>query len=279
MKQEVRDQQRLQTILEWEDTYFTHEATDVEYSYLKWSDKLVEQLGNTRKQKVLMQLDHVFIHMHAYLQNTRSHEETKKRILQYARVFEPTINELEDLRYLPIEQLDYMTEQLMAKQRLLSLGQGGLTGMGGMFLLAADLPAAIAINLRSVQQIATIYGFDLKRPIEMVVALKLLHLATLPKAFQAHEWDKLWNDVNEHQVDDVFYAGKEDIIEPEWLQHLIRQLAKSFVITMLRKRMIQGLPLVGMAFGAGMNYRLSQQVIELAHKFYQKRLLIDRNDR
>ncbi|PAM96143.1 ABC transporter substrate-binding protein, partial [Flavobacterium sp. IR1] len=155
--------------------------------------------------------------------------------------------------------------------------QGGLTGMGGMFLLAADLPAVIAINLRSIQQIATIYGYDLKRPVEMVIALKLLHLSTLPKAFQAHEWDRLWQDLDQHHTDDIFYAGSEEIVEPEWLGQFIRQLAKSFVITMLRKKVFQGLPLVGMAFGAGINYRLSQQVIELSHKFYQKRLLAERN--
>lgn len=277
MRQEERDQKRYQAIIEWEDTYFKHEATDVEYTYLKWTDKLFEQLGDHRRQKVLMQIDHVFIHLHAYLQNTRSHEETRKRILQYAKVFAPTVDSIEDLQYLPVEQLDYMTDQLMAKQRLLALGQGGLTGMGGMFLLAADLPAVIAINLRSIQQIATIYGYDLKRPVEMVIALKLLHLSTLPKALQAHEWERLWHDLDQHHTNDIFYAGSEEIVEPEWLGQFIRQLAKSFVITMLRKKVFQGLPLVGMAFGAGINYRLSQQVIELSHKFYQKRLLTERN--
>ncbi|WP_100373764.1 EcsC family protein [Bacillus sp. FJAT-45037] len=274
-----KEQHRLESIREWERTYFDYEPTDVEYTYLKWSDKLFEQLGPTRKEKVVRQLDHLFIHLHAWLQNTRSHEEVKKRIIQYAQVFDPAVVDSSDMRDLSMEQLNYMTEQLMAKQRLLSLSQGGLTGMGGMFLLAADLPAAVAINLRSIQQIACIYGYDLKRPDEMVIALKLFHLATLPKAFQAHHWDKLWSDLEGHNVEDVFYGGEGEVIEPEWLQHFVRQIAKSFVITMLRKKMIQGLPLIGMAVGAGLNYRLSQQVIEVAHKFYQKRLLIERIDR
>ncbi len=64
----------------------------------------------------------------------------KKRIdalFNMQSIFDSNLSTIEDLRQLSLEQLDYLAEQLMAKQRLLALGQGGLTGMGGVFLLAS----------------------------------------------------------------------------------------------------------------------------------------------
>jgi hypothetical protein len=267
--------QRWNEIKEWEKTFFHYDATDLTGTYNKWNELLYQQLGKKQKQKWLEKMDACLIHLHAWLQNSRSYEETKKRVISHARIFNPQITEVEELQNLPIEQLDYLAEQLMAKQRLLAFGQGGLTGMGGTFLLIADLPALAVIQLRSLQHLALVYGYDVRRPIEMVNLLKLFYVATLPKAYQALEWKKLVEAVEEQDLDHVFYQGDDSILQEASLEQLTNQLAKSFVITMLRKKLIQGVPFVGMAVGAGMNYRFSQQVIEIGQHFYQKRRLLE----
>ncbi|GAE34139.1 EcsC family protein [Halalkalibacter akibai] len=267
--------QRWNEIKEWEELFFHYDATDLGGTYHKWNERVLQQLGPKQKQKWLEKMDACLIHFHAWLQNSHSYEETKKRVISHARIFAPHISEVEELQNLPLEQLDYLAEQLMAKQRLLALGQGGLTGMGGTFLLLADLPALAVIQLRSLQYLALVYGYDVRRPIEMVNLLKLFYVATLPKAYQAEEWDKLIEEVEQQDRDHVFYEGDDSILKQESLEQLTNQLIKSFVITMLRKKLIQGVPLVGMAVGAGMNYRFSQQVIEIGQRFYQKRRLLD----
>jgi hypothetical protein len=50
------------------------------------------------------------------------------------------------------------------------------------------------------------------------------------------------------------------------------------MLFLLRKKLIQGMPLFGMAIGAASNYFLAKQVSEIAHNFYQKRFLLEKNN-
>ncbi|WP_332689848.1 EcsC family protein [Halalkalibacter lacteus] len=266
---------RWNEIKEWEEAFFISESTDIISTYSRLTERAFDQLGQKRKQKWLTMMDTCLLHLQAWLQHTRSYEETKRRVISHARMFDPHVATIDDLQSLPLEQLDYLAEQLMAKQRLLALGQGGLTGMGGAFLLLSDLPALAVIQLRSLQHLALVYGYDVRRPIEMMNMLKLFHVATIPKSYQADEWDKLIREVEEQDRDHVFYQGDDSIVGDSIFEQLIKQIVKSFVLTMLRKKVIQGVPLVGMAIGAGLNYRFSQQVIDIGQHFYQKRRLLE----
>ncbi len=268
-------QKRLDEVKEWEDHFFSYESSDVKTTYSKWTEQVFNQLGDQRKKKWLEAMDTCLLHLQAWLHHSRSYDETKKRVISHARTFDPTVSSIDDLQELPLEQLDYLADQLMAKQRLLALGQGGLTGMGGAFLLLADLPALAVIQLRSLQHLALVYGYDVRRPVELMNLLKLFYVATTPKTHQANEWDKLLHEVGEQNREHVFYDGDDAILQDSIFEQLTKQIAKSFVIMMLRKKLIQGVPLVGMAVGAGMNYRFSQQVIEVGQHFYQKRRLIE----
>src|SRR5699024_3415709 len=109
--------------------------------------------------------------------------------------------------------------------------------------------------------------------------LKIFHAASLPKNLQFQSWHKLENEVYEQENDPYFYQGTETITHSSWLEHVLKQLAKVIAIQMLRKKVIQGVPLLGMAFGAGINYQFSRQVTEMAHQFYQKRYLIEKKQR
>ncbi|WP_100405110.1 EcsC family protein [Bacillus solitudinis] len=269
------DDRTLEQILDWEERFFAHVPSDLEHTSLKWTNWAFSKLGRAKQQLFLSQIDTLIIHIQAWLHNGRSHEETTKRIIQHARVFNHQIQDLKDLQLLNLEQLEYIVEQQMARQRLLAFSQGGLTGMGGAFFMAADLPAMVAINIRSIQQLAFTYGYNLDEPVEMMMALKLFHLTSLPKAFQEEAWLQLFEDVEIHRDQNLFYQGKEGIIEAEWLANLVKQVGKNLAISMLRKKMIQGVPLIGMAFGAGMNYRFAKQVIEISHMFYKKRFIME----
>jgi len=50
------------------------------------------------------------------------------------------------------------------------------------------------------------------------------------------------------------------------------------VIALFRRKMIQGMPLVSIAIGAGANYQLTRKVTELAHKYYQYRYLKEKEE-
>jgi len=203
--------------------------------------------------------------------------DAKERILSSGRIFKKDLEKIEDLKQLQIEQLEYIAEQQIARHRLYSFAQGGLAGTGGPLLLSADIPAIAVINLRAVQLIAMTYGVEVNTPFEMMTSLKVFHTATLPPRLQKEGWTMLMNELQSHD-DDYFYEGNEEITDITWLEQPVQQLLKALVITLFRKKLIQGIPLVSMAIGAGTNYQLTRKVTDVAHKYYQLRYLKEKEE-
>lgn len=272
---EDRQLKLLAEIERWESEYFSIEVTDFERTYHKWLQKGFAQFGEAKQEKILQSIDNFLFHFQAIIQNSRFLEEERKRLILLAQVFDPAIDTISDLKGLSIEQKKYIASQQIAKQRLLSFGQGGIAGMGGLFLLGTDFLAMLMINIRAIQLIALSYGFEVKKPFEMMVALKLLHISSLPKEFQKAYWEALWEEVEQMDGDSLFYEGKEEIIDVAWIAQPIQQMLKAIVIILLRKKLIQGVPLVGIAVGAITNYQFSRKVTEIAERFYQKRTIFE----
>jgi hypothetical protein len=203
--------------------------------------------------------------------------DAKERILGSGRIFRKDIENIADLRKLDIDQLQYIAEQQIARHRLYSFTQGGLSGTGGTLLLGADIPAMAVINLRVVQLIAMTYGFEVNTPFEMMTSLKVFHTATLPPRIQKEGWASLIAEL-EQQEELYFYEGNEKISDISWLEQPIQQLFKAMVIMLFRKKAIQGIPLVSMAIGAATNYQLTRKVTDFAHKYYQLRYLKDKEE-
>ncbi|HEU5141518.1 MAG TPA: EcsC family protein, partial [Bacillales bacterium] len=266
-----RDEKIWADILAWENRYFQYESNDLAFTYEKWVEAGFGKFSESVQVRVLNTIDTMLFHLHALIQNSQFQLEAKQRLLNEARLFDNTIDEISDLRQLEIDQLRYITEQHIARQRLLSFAQGGLTGTGGFFLLGIDFPAVITMNLRAIQLIALNYGYEVGMPGEMMTALKVFHTASLPKRLRHEAWMNLEDEVFKRKYDPYFYEDDQILVDSLWFEHTLKHLAKSVVIQLLRKKVVQGVPLLGMAFGAGMNYQFSRQVTEMAHYFYQKR--------
>ena len=265
-------------IIDWEQSLFEYIPTDIERALDKWIEFGFEKLDPEIKEQFFKNLDNMLFHLHAFIQGSDSQMIAKERLIKTARVLDEDIDQVTDLKKLTIDQLVYLADQQIAKYRIYSFAQGGLAGTGGT-LLGVDVPAVIMLNLRAVQNIANVYGYDVNIPYEMMTSLRVFHAATLPKRMRAAGWSKLINEVQ--QFDDQFYylyEKDEGLTNETWLEQPLIQILKSIVIILFRKKVIQGLPLVSMAFGAGMNYKLSRQVTEFANHFYQMRYLIEKNN-
>ncbi|WP_374724502.1 EcsC family protein [Calidifontibacillus erzurumensis] len=277
MKWSDREKQVYQDIASWERTLFEYIPSDIERTIDKWVEASFNKLDENIKEQFFKNLDQWLFHLHAFIQGSDSQIQAKERLLKSARVLDESITEVSDMKRLTIDQLSYLADQQIAKYRIYSLMQGGLAGTGGI-LLGVDIPAIIVLNLRAVQNIALVYGYDVNIPFEMMTSLKVFHAATLPKRMRAEGWSKLLEEAQ--QFDEqlyYFYEKDEQLTNESWLEQPLIQIMKSIVIMMFRKKLIQGLPLIGMAVGAGMNYRLSRQVTEFANRYYQMRYLIDKN--
>ena len=208
------------------------------------------------------------------IQSSQSQLEARNRILGTSRLFNESIEQLEDLKALSIDQLTYIAEQQTARHRLYSFVQGGATGAGGLLLLTADFPVMIALNVKAVQLIATSFGHDVNKPYEMMLALKVFHASLLPGRLQQYAWYNLLQELE--QEDSFFYEGDEAVLQPASTEIILKQILKTFSIYALRRKLFQGIPVIGMAIGSTVNYRLTRNVTEFANRFYQVRHIVEK---
>ncbi|MCA0986356.1 EcsC family protein [Guptibacillus algicola] len=270
-----REERRLEEIKQWEQEHFAQHATDIERTFQKWYEYQINTVDSSTRNKMYSIIDSALFHMHAFIQNSQSQVDASNRLLTDARLYNPEIEQIQDMKKLSVDQLAYIADQQIARQKMVSLAQGGLAGTGSLLLLGLDIPAVLAINLRTVQLIAMTYGYPVSYPAEMMIALKVFHMATLPKGLQKQGWMALEEELSQGHEHPYFYEGSEEIADLNWLQGPMKQVAKGTVLMMLRKKIIQGIPLFGIAIGASLNYRFTRSVSEAAHKFYQKRFLME----
>ena len=262
----------LREIERWENEMSNYELNDFEKLYDEWMMQYFSKLPGPLKKNFFESIDQWFLYTYTFLQNTNSQTEATQRIVQIARTYDENIERIEDLQELSIEKLTYLADQQVAKNRVYSFAQGGITGAGGFLLLAADLPLIVALNLRSIQLIGSSFGYNLNNPIEMLIALKVFHAGSLPKRLQGAAWEDLKEQVKE--LESVM-KNKELLTDESWLNQPIRQLFKTLFIVGFRKKLFQGIPLVSVGIGAAYNYKLAKQLTDFAKRFYQYRLIQD----
>lgn len=272
-----RETKVLNDIREWEKQLLSYEVNDLQLTYEKYLERSFSLLPEKVQRQFFSVIDSWLFHLHGMIQGSQIQMDAKERILSSGRVFNKDLHTIEDLRKLDIDQLQYIAMQQMARHRLYSFAQGGLAGTGGPLLLGIDIPAMAVINLRAVQLIAMTYGFEVNTPYEMMSSLRVFHTATLPPRLQKEGWSILMNELDS-SGDRYFYEGNEEFTDVTWLEQPIQQLLKGMVITLFRKRLIQGLPVVSMAIGAGTNYQLTRKVTEFAHNYYQLRYLNEKEE-
>ncbi|ASS95889.1 EcsC family protein [Peribacillus simplex] len=262
-------------ISEWQEKLYQYEPTDLAALYDKWLEEGFALLPENVQQQFFEKLDTWLFHLHAMVQSSQVQIDARERILASARVFNEEIETLSDLNHLSIDQLNYIANQHIAKHRLYSFAQGGMSGSGGLLLLGSDIPAMTVINVRIVQLIAMSYGVEVNTPFEMMLALKVFNAGAMPKRLQGIAWEELIREVQTAE-DDYFYLGIEELTNPTWMEQPLKQLLKALSIIVFRKKLVRGIPFISMAIGAGSNYQMTRSVSEFAQKFYQYRYLLEK---
>ncbi|MGM7702328.1 EcsC family protein [Pseudalkalibacillus sp. Hm43] len=278
MQWSKNEQQVWSTIQKWEEEYFTYVPTDFSRAYVKTFDEALARVNPTLKERALHTIDNLLFHLHSIILNTQFQQDAKQRIMLSAQAMNENVEVFEDIKDCRIEQLRYIAQHQVAKHRLLSFAQGGLSGAGGLLFLGIDIPASIAAHLRSIQVLALSYGYPINQPYETVLALRVFHAATLPKEHQHEAWDKLMNEVMQQEMNPYLFETEEVVADHKWMRHLVGLVGKGTVLFMLRKRLIQGIPVMGMVYGAAANYQLSRQITDFANHFYQKRWLLEKQE-
>ncbi|MFT8323353.1 MAG: EcsC family protein [Bacillus sp. (in: firmicutes)] len=258
----------LHTIETWEQQLNDYRLTNEAKRYKKYLEMGVKLLPDTTKSSLFMLMDRSLFELQSVLFNSSAQKKATDKILQTARVFHNNIFRLEDMNKLTIDQLNLLAQQHIAHYRMLAFSQGALTGSGKSSLLLTDILAALVINLRSIQVIASIYGRPANTPYEIMTVLKVFYAACLPKELQGNAWNELMEELV--YKEEFFYKGKEEIVDESNFELLVKQCVKLLFITMYSKSS----PLVSMLIGGGTNYHFTRKVTEFAHNYYQKSHLL-----
>ncbi|MCM3798153.1 EcsC family protein [Caldibacillus thermoamylovorans] len=261
----------------WEETFFVEETNDFERMYDYWLEQSIELIPDELRERFFNNLDQWLFYVQNAIQQSQNVNEKIELILTQAQIHNNQIQTVADLKLLPIEQLNHFANQQISNHQLLSLFQGGMSGSGHTLLLGADLPLMLTINLRAVQLIGSTYGYDMRYPFEMMIALKVFYCATLPKRFQKMFWQELMEEVTNASIP-FLYEGNEKITDASWLTRPLSQILKGWFIYLFNKKKETSNSLFSIVFSAGINYAITKKVVSFAKRFYQYRLLQEKLD-
>ena len=149
--------------------------------------------------------------------------------------------------------------------------EGGLTGAAGWPGLLIDVPALYTIALRTTQQIAVCYGYDLDSEDEQAYSMCLVKAGSSAdaesKIASVFELKKL-----EHAL--IMEGGRYLRAAPLSIG-VTREIAEAVGTGLLKRKALQMLPIVGGLVGASFNAYFLHEVAEAAYMGYRRRHLAD----
>lgn len=251
----------LKTIEKWEKDqkgiWFWERLTRLPFKLL---DKVTPKFIQAKIGSLLDELG-------SYIQNGGQYLTSEKSVFQfYEKKTGRTVNELADLQDVPLEEMKKVSLDLGGRRKNAATLQGASTGIGGLFTLAIDIPAILAISLKTLQEIAIIHGYDPKDKKERVFILKCLQFSTadyVGKGAILNELSDFHND--ERQSSEVISQIQG------W-----REVTLTFTESFGWKKLFQMVPVAGILFGAFANRSMISDLTETGTMLYQKRRILER---
>ncbi|HWO75480.1 MAG TPA: EcsC family protein [Bacillus sp. (in: firmicutes)] len=269
-----------ENVLQWEKNLVEYQGNDFERTYERWLNQAFEALPDYWKDPITQSIDQWIFHIYALFHETSIQNEAKERILSTAKAFNDEIQNFEDLKNLPLSQLNYIADREQSKHRIYSIIQGGLVGTGRTIFSSISIPVTLINNIRVVQLMSYIYGYDLSSPYELMTSLKVFHAATLPKRYQGEAWLSLKNDLLQKEKNSsYFYDGEEQIISKEWIEFGMDELIKLVAIQLFQPKKDGRFPLLSVVMGVQFQYSLSKRVASFAHHYYMYRYLLQHKNK
>jgi uncharacterized protein (DUF697 family) len=155
----------------------------------------------------------------------------------------------------------YIKQQIQFYQKTAS-AEGALTGAGGILMGFADFPIFIAIKIKMLFEIASLYGYDVKDYRERLYILYVFQLAfsSQQRRNEVFEFLRHW---------EAFSLGLPERADDfDW-----RSFQQEYRDYIDLAKMAQLIPVIGSAVGAIANYKLVDKLGETAMNCYRMRLL------
>ncbi|MBW0259440.1 MULTISPECIES: EcsC family protein [Bacillus] len=203
-----------------------------------------------------------------YIQSGGAYLTSEKGIIhQFQKKCEgESIQRIEDIGKAPIEMMDAISEHMGKNRTNLATVQGATTGVGGMFTLAADIPAVLGLSLKTLQDIAVTYGYDPKNKEERVFIIKCLQLNSADVVGKK----SILKELKSYHASDGKHENMISQIQG-W-----REVVYNYRDSFGWKKLFQLVPIAGILFGAVSNRSQLKGIAETGMMQYRKRRILTR---
>jgi uncharacterized protein (DUF697 family) len=192
----------------------------------------------------------------------------RDRILRELARRDPALRSLERIRDADLTVLDEVAWSITRENRVAAALEGLGCGLGGPTLLLVDLPMLVLVNLNAVAAIATVYGFDVddeaERELIVAVAAGGRDAVRQLVALQAESTvdEELRGVVHRHLAGNAALAA--------------HAAAARMAARLARQKLVQLVPILGGAVGAGINFHFTHTTSRTAVMTYRLRWLMRR---
>jgi hypothetical protein len=182
--------------------------------------------------------------------------------------------DIDDIRDSDLRIMDDVAEAAISQNTLYAGLEGAGCGLGGLALLAADIPLLLGLSFRTVRKVSTCYGFDPDDDGERAIAFKVFELAV---GGTRERYDKLLElEALSDELDGLDPKERAEKAAVMGALLTTREVVKKLVATLLSRKVVQAIPLVGAAVGGGFNFYFVRDVGAVAQQVYRRRVLSQR---
>lgn len=186
-----------------------------------------------------------------------------------AREVERPIASVAEVGELPLRTMEKVSHSIVSGRKKFATIQGASTGIGGIFTLAVDIPALLAISLKTMQEIAMIHGYDPNQKEERVFIIKCLQFTSA---------DIVGKRAILKDLAAAYGQNGEARKSSEVMSQLQgwREVVYTFRDQYGWKKLFQMVPVAGMVFGALTNRSMVKDLAETGMMLYRKRRIMER---
>ncbi|MBT2644602.1 EcsC family protein [Bacillus sp. ISL-41] len=202
----------------------------------------------------------------SYIQTGGQYLTSEKSVFQF---FEKKtgrrVSQLADMERIPVEEMKQASLALGEQRKKAATIQGASTGIGGIFTLAIDIPAVLALSLKTIQDIGILHGYDPRDKKERVFIIKCLQFSSADVVGKQAILNELSDFNNENKSREVISQLQG------W-----REVTLTYTESFGWKKLLQMVPVAGIVFGAFANRSMVSGLAETATMLYQKRRILER---
>ena len=205
---------------------------------------------------------------------------SKKDLQREAKKVGIRVMDYTHLRDYELKKLDKIARSYFTSNKLIGALEGGALGLGGLALIAADIPALFTVAFRTIRQIGASYGFDLNDPKMKPVVLSIMGAASSPSAaakaaalvdmrVAAVAFSKNWTY---KKVAEVTATGATAAALKATASKLPRDIAKNIT----KRKLAQAIPFAGAVVGLGFNYWFLDKTATAAYMMFRDLYLTEK---